>query len=783
MRLSKKDFHIKRAFPVVILLLVLTSNAVAASGAETLRKLAFIEQQKAAGLPPTTDEAEFKRRVDEWIEEAELSKRYGRWQVLRNGVVWLGVSENVSFTQDWVNIIPRSLERELSKHGCYAYGIECFEGAYALLKYLLDSGYTARLRHGRAAGIWRDHVVVEAKVGQKWITINVTPDLSRFDVKLSGSKTYLPAVADNHFSQLGHCVPFNNSVAPMLWSSYGDGVAVIGAGMDVLPERISGETVASKALRMEIDTLPLDFTWGVVVSENGAKEHLTLKLVLNQRNRLIDLKEAVLSIPPEHRHLSFRIIAKLIADGRIPFASFHTPDDLQTEIGQELVKHGRLFYDMIANLDLSSVLLDISFLPQECVERKLQEWLTSVDISYDLSPESQERLRNSLRHYLVNKVVTVIFPHPDPSDTLPDNITTITAAAERLPNVVRILKVDDRTRSVTVADSTAMFERLQGVIDQAVDDFLRTKNQAFARKAARKDPFIAQHIQTIATKFNVAESGVAVLSVPAGLEEVGGIHGGTANYIYHVPGRDVVVRILNVRVMGGYSGKIEALRTRLFPDGANNDTRVVPIWEIGEMTFERHNTSVTLPYVLMPFMRGESLLPYLAENPQRRLWALLGVIRNVYEFHRRLVLTVDYKPEHFKVDTSNANFPIRLFDYVESSAVLDLSDQVQRTMVWRLVQYNLLNIEALISAILGPMSEVIADEDMQAIQPLLTQLMQPLSDCNGQEVERIYGQEIFPFFERLMEKYASALATAQPATAQSVTDIGAEQARIALEGI
>lgn len=309
-------------------------------------------------------------------------------------------------------------------------------------------------------------------------------------------------------------------------------------------------------------------------------------------------------------------------------------------------------------------------------------------------------------------------------------------------------------------------ERIFPLLDELIAKYSAAPINAvaFAREAIRADPSIAQHIQTIAAKFNVAESGVEVLSVPSLPEGLGGIHGGSANFVYHIPERDVVARILDLQLTGGHLDKMETLRTRLFPDGPNNDTRVVPVWEIGEMTFERHNTSVTLPYVLMPFVKGESLSSYLAENPQGRLWALLEVMRNIYEFHRRLVLTVDYKPEHFKVDTSNANFPVRLFDYVESSAVLDLGDPVQRTMVWRWVQYNRANVEDLISSILAPISGVIEDQDLQAIQPLLAQLMQPLSDCNGQEVERIYGQEIFPFFERLMKKYESLLATAQPVT-------------------
>jgi len=345
----------------------------------------------------------------------------------------------------------------------------------------------------------------------------------------------------------------------------------------------------------------------------------------------------------------------------------------------------------------------------------------------------------------------------------------------RLSEVTRPLGQSNRQEVERVYN-----ERIFPLLDDLIAKYSTAPINAdtFAHEAIRNDPFISQHIKRLAAKFNVAESGVTVLSVPAVAEELGGIHGGSANYVYHIPERDVVARILNLHLAGGHLEKIGALQTRLFPDGPNNDTRVVPIWEFGEMTFERNHGTATLPYVLMPFMRGEPLLPYLAENPQRRLWALLDVMRNVYEFHRRGVLTVDYKPEHFKVDTSNTRFHIRLFDYVESSAVLDPNDAVQRTMVPHWVRYNLENIEDLIVSVLEPISGVVDDQDLQAIRPLLAQLRQPLLHDDRQEVERIYWQEIFPFFERLMEKYESALATAQP-----VTDIGTDQARISLEGV
>ena len=376
-----------------------------------------------------------------------------------------------------VAIIPRALKRKVGVYGYYVDGVECSEGTFILWQCLVNSGYDARIRVLRgeemdpATGLLT-HFAIDVRVGQEWISVNVTPDLPLFDIDTSYFKDFQPEELRRNFILSANGVPINSKLPLMGWIASREhsrqGIR-FSAGMDL--SSITADTVSqlvTVTLGRSQNHLPLDFYWGATSFEGGRWRYFGVFLVLEQRNLLIDLKELVATIPEDLQSSSFKVIAEWISQHPNPGVQFiQTKDDLP-RLKEALFEQGHLLYHMITNLDLSSIALDDDFLPEWRVADKLCEWaMTALEV-YILLPRHDQDFEDFLRNYLVNKIATVIFSHPAPASyKLPAHITTLAEAAVELPDVVRMLKFEKAPKRLT-AGAIHEFDELQQLVDLVI---------------------------------------------------------------------------------------------------------------------------------------------------------------------------------------------------------------------------------------------------------------------------------------------------------------------------
>ena len=156
-------------------------------------------------------------------------------------------------------------------------------------------------------------------------------------------------------------------------------------------------------------------------------------------------------------------------------------------------------------------------------------------------------------------------------------------------------------------------------------------------------------------------------------------------------------------------------------------------------------------FVIMPFIKGESLHLFLRRYPQLTLRYLKEMLRTPFEFHRRLALIMDYKAEHFIVDTENTAYPVRFFDYVDTVILLNTGFDDSN--------YSGQEVSILIDivdSILRPLEDLMDVEDIAELNNRLKQLTKALSGLDAAEVERIYREVVFTFLDELIAKYDSA---------------------------
>jgi hypothetical protein len=314
-------------------------NANAQNDGFCLRPVSYLEKQNRAAVPYTTDTAEFKNLVSEWLDENELHKRYGRWQLLQEGKgnVRIKVTlHGVDYGREKVviDIVPRN-KRVIADYGSYEAGIECLEGALPLCRALKNAGYEAFLM-ACATGFLKEHVYVKVRIGGRLIMISTTPDMETFDFKDVRNERELPwSRAQEDFAGYAAAIPFDREgLAPMMLFRSSEGKRFS------IAARMAHEPSKPFPLRMEMRSYDL---------ETGKFIRYSIGV---EPARLTAFRNWVLLNESKKGRL-FKVISSEKSEGGLRFVFLNIPYEASGRTGQELEEACSLIlYDVFVNLAL-----------------------------------------------------------------------------------------------------------------------------------------------------------------------------------------------------------------------------------------------------------------------------------------------------------------------------------------------------------------------------------------------------------------------------------------------
>lgn len=393
---------------------------------------------------------------------------------------------------------------------------------------------------------------------------------------------------------------------------------------------------------------------------------------------------------------------------------------------------------------------------------------------------------------------TVCFPRPSielvrerqlsPFAPLAHLVTGQHVTSQKIDAFVRNMQAEMRRGSLDKLDTHAQavlasMQPARTYVDQYYDrEVHEAAQQEDAHRQVRSDPMVAQHINAIARKFGVSEAEVEILSVPFDVpgSRMLGVRRGEANYVYHIPSKNCVMRIFFIPALG-LVDKITTFRDRLFPEGPASNPGLAMIWEVGDIGFtnadaerERNYT-----YVIMQYIEGEPLPSALDQRPDLTLAFLKDVMTQIFECNRRLIFSSDCGPQQFKVATSPEGHQVVFFDYIDGSVCMDADSPISQKLAPSLATTQIEALEVLAHDILEGIRDVIGNDDKRALSNAFEKLRDPIIQLNGPWIEHIYGSEIFPTLDDLIKKYGSTLAS----RAQPVTEIDDAAQAARLSGI
>jgi len=189
---KRRTFNILAVIPIITAVLFWQPAPVSA---DSLRARSYGERLDSI-IPAASQKVSrgsFLDSVEMWIDAIGLTRTFGRLDLLRQGYIHFDgkLAEDGSAFETSVNIVPDTKSRILGVNGLYADGNDCAEGAWRLLKELRSKGYKVRGRKA-PAGIWANHVYVEVRFQEEWISISTTPDMPHIGFPVYGKSKIVP---------------------------------------------------------------------------------------------------------------------------------------------------------------------------------------------------------------------------------------------------------------------------------------------------------------------------------------------------------------------------------------------------------------------------------------------------------------------------------------------------------------------------------------------------------------------------------------------------------------